>query len=104
MIMRSFLNNTAVAIASLVAASGIVAFADPANASAPDSDIPHVVVQIGDLDLGSTAGRSTAERRIRNAAEQVCAFDGNPMSPSSRCREKAIEGATQALDARIAAL
>jgi UrcA family protein len=104
MIMRSFLSNTAVAIASLVAASGLVAFADPANASAPENDIPHVVVRIDDLNLGSAAGRSTAQRRIRNAADQVCASDGNPMSASSRCRDKAIEGATEMLDAQVAAL
>lgn len=102
--MRHFLSNTAVAIASLVAASAIVAFADPANASAPASDLPRVVVRIDDLNLGSTAGRSAATLRIHHAADQVCGFDGNMLSPSGRCRQKAIEGATQALDARIAAL
>lgn len=102
--MRSFLSNTAVAIASLVAASGIVAFADPANASAPTSDLPHVVVRIDDLNLGSSAGRSTAARRIHSAADKVCGFDGNMLSPSGQCRQKAIEGATQALDEQVAAL
>jgi UrcA family protein len=104
MIMRRFLSNTAVAIASLAAASAIVAFADPANASAPANDVPLVLVHIDDLNLNSAAGRSTAKRRIHSAADQICGFDGPALSPNGLCRQKAIEGATQALDARIASL
>lgn len=99
--MRSTFGNTAVAIASAVAGWGVIAFADPANASLPER-APAVVVSVADLNLDAPAGRATAARRIRTAADRVCRFDGDRIGPSGRCRAAAIADAERRLDALAA--
>jgi UrcA family protein len=101
--MRSLYSNAMIAVASVVAASGLVAFADPANADVPA--VPQVAVQIADLDLASPHGRVTAERRIYAAVDQVCdqnGDDGDPLGPYAQCREQAITRAKAALGTKIA--
>jgi UrcA family protein len=102
--MRNLLTNTACAVASVALTTGIVAFADPANASIVAIDaVPSVVVQTSDLDLRSDAGQAAAHRRVRRAVDRVCGADGRDLGQAA-CRAQALETATRALDIRTAAL
>jgi len=60
-------------------ASAFLMFASAASASNPivftAGDPPLARVTYDDVDLHSTAGRSTVEKRIRSASEQLC-IDG----------------------------
>jgi UrcA family protein len=55
------------------------------------------LVAYGDLNIGSTAGRATLDRRIRAAARSVCGVEQAPglaeMSMLQNCREGAISAA-----------
>lgn len=60
-------------------------------------------VQVADLNLASAAGRSTAVRRIRGAAVEVCANDGDRSLASlitvHDCFRSAVEFGNKQLDA-----
>jgi UrcA family protein len=104
--MRSIVKESVFAFASFGITLGLVAFADPANASATSSRMTDhgVVVQIDDLDLHSQAGRAMAERRIRGAAALACGLTDVRDLQAYRCRSEAIASASRALDERAAAL
>jgi UrcA family protein len=100
--MRTRLNTAVIAVASVVSAAGLVTFANPANADVP-AIVSHVAIQTADLDLGSPAGRATAERRIHDAADRVCGSEADALGPTALCRDKAIRDADQSLAAMTAA-
>jgi len=102
--MRNILAMAAIAVATVLTTSGVVAFSDPANASVVADNPPHIVVRVEDLNLKSAAGRATAEYRIRDAATRVCAFGSASPIESNRCRSNAIQGAERMLAAQTAAL
>ena len=60
-------------------------------------------VPVADLNLAATAGRSTADRRIRGAATLVCANDGDrslvSLVAAHDCFRDAIDGAKKQLEA-----
>jgi UrcA family protein len=66
-----------IAILTLVALSSLggVADAQPIVIDASGSHTSHV--QVADLNLAATEGRATAARRIRGAAAELCANDGD---------------------------
>jgi UrcA family protein len=78
--------------------AGLVAFANPANAAAPATDRLQRAVAIADLDLASPAGRATADRRIRAAADAVCE-EGSPAA-TQRCFDRVVADAHQAMAER----
>jgi UrcA family protein len=75
--------------------------AGPAALPAP-SDEPigrTTIVEFSDLDLSTSAGRTTLDRRVKRAVKHVCEL-GGPTSPTdidrvSACREQALKDATR---------
>lgn len=96
--MSSIVASALRVTASLWLAGGLVAFADPALASAGLETPRQAQVVVADLNLASPAGHATAERRIRAAAASVCATE--EFTADTTCMDRAISGARQALDAR----
>jgi UrcA family protein len=69
----------------------------PARADGPVGRT--TIVQFSDLDLSTSAGRTTLDRRVKRAVKHVCEF-GGPTSPTdidrvSACREQALKDATR---------
>jgi UrcA family protein len=65
-----------------------VAAATPLRAETPSARVAY-----GDLDLGTQAGVSALNSRIRRAADRVCSDNrGNPIE-EARCRSQAIASA-----------
>ena len=60
-----------IALGSALIATAAIGAA-PAFAQAPGGEINVRLVRIADLDLASEAGRRTLERRLANAAREVC--------------------------------
>jgi UrcA family protein len=85
-------------VASLVAAT-------PAFASAPEGETRRV--HVADLDLGSTEGRATLDRRIKSAARHVChdgaSISGYAQSAEWQCIQDAIEGTRPQVSLLVAA-
>lgn len=98
--MRTLPLATAFAVFAAIIAPAAVAA--PATTNPLGTEMHQTVVATGDLDLASAAGMAIAERRIHRAADQVCGFEGNLLSPAGQCREKAINDAQQALHTRFA--
>jgi UrcA family protein len=102
--MRTMLLNTAAACASVLLTAGVVAFADPANATTGlAAATPSALVRVNDLDLRSDAGRAIAARRIGRAVDAVCGSQVDRDLDGAQCRARAGDAARHALDARIAA-
>lgn len=85
--MRSYTFLLAAAAAAVVAAPAAAAQAEEAAS---------VIVNTADLDLTSERDVTRLDRRIRNAAAQVCGNAGNRSIAANdlvgRCRGAAIEG------------
>jgi UrcA family protein len=77
---------------------GVLVSGFAAVCSAADStDAPQAIVKYADLDLSTSQGAAVHYRRIRSAAEGVCApLDGERLDSKVRartCVQRAIEGA-----------
>jgi len=57
---------------ALICSTVLLTF-NPPFAAVDDNDVPRVTVRFGNLDLSKSQGVETLYRRIRAAAEQVCA-------------------------------
>lgn len=101
--MSTLLNRAVTAFASFGITTAIVAFANPAHADVAVA-APQVKVQVADLNLASLAGQTTAMRRIRAAADQVCASDNGRLTAQPNCRDQAIAEAARELHDRTAVL
>jgi UrcA family protein len=70
--------------------------------AAPPQDVPSVVVHFADLDLSRSEGASVLYRRLKGAAETVCApFDDRDLARHMRfqaCVENAISTAVAKVD------
>jgi UrcA family protein len=78
--------------------------APPAGAS-PDPIAEQIVqrVDYGDLDLGTTAGKSEFRRRVRQAQSRVCDQEPGPKTQSAwreifACKERARLEASRAIE------
>ena len=95
--MKKTLTSFAAALlaGTLTAASG-VGYATEAQAAQPTQV---VAVHYGDLDLGSAAGRSSLDNRIRHAVRTAC---GDP-SPADLRGQNAADACRSDLTATLAA-
>ncbi|WP_340586900.1 UrcA family protein [Erythrobacter alti] len=96
--------------AKLIAAASVLALAGTAaNASDPEDIIVNpegnrmVIVEFGDLNLQSEAGRDTLEGRIRGAVRVVCGHTTEVQSVSERtayrqCSRQATSTALASID------
>jgi UrcA family protein len=91
-----------------VAIAAAAISATPAGAQMkPTDEVRKQIVSYADLNLGSAAGRSTLDRRIRTAARGVC---GHPLAgmPDLReiraCRAAAMESASAQVGQVLAGL
>jgi UrcA family protein len=71
-------------LVSVALAAAAVSAAPAAAQMKYDKNVREQVVSYADLNLGSAAGRSTLDRRIRTAARSVC---GMPLSGLPEVRE-----------------
>jgi UrcA family protein len=62
------LTRTFSAVAGLACAAGMIALSTPVFAH----ELPSARIQIRDLNLGTSEGRASFERRVRAAAWEVC--------------------------------
>jgi UrcA family protein len=101
--MRSIIRAPRVRGLTVAAAftTALLAF-NPASAAVDADAAPRVTVRFGDLDLSKPQGAETLYRRIRFAAEQVCApFDGPALYSwvhFHACVDKAIADAVRTVD------
>jgi UrcA family protein len=89
-------------------ASAFLLFASTASATSPivmrAGDPPEARVNYLDVDVHSAAGRSTVERRIRSASEQLCIDDQvdpallQPMKRFTDCYNLAVSSGNSQLD------
>ena len=89
-------------------ASAFLMFASAASASSPvviaAGDPPQARITYSDVDVHSTAGRTTVERRIRSASEQLCIDDKvdpallQPMKRFTDCFNIAVASGMSQLD------
>lgn len=96
----------------LAAAAAAAALAAPALAQPADMTTvtaPHgrsIAVSVADLDLASTDGQRTLDRRLWRAARDVCSFtrlrDLAEYRAEGRCRDVAMARATNQLQAVLA--
>jgi UrcA family protein len=95
--------------ATLAALLSIPTFAPVIAAAAPSQ---HVVVRYGDLDLGTVAGRSELNNRVRTAAGTLCSpvlarrVDSEPSIRKHKilydaCVERLTDRAMHRIDARL---
>lgn len=81
--------------------------AAPALAEAPASAVNVSLVRIADLDLGSRDGQRTLDRRLANAAREVCgtASDVDVVGKNDvrKCRDETLAQARGKRDAMLAA-
>ncbi len=92
-------------IRTLAGLAAALLVATPALAADPDQVV--VSVGTGDLDLGSTNGAATLDRRLDGAARQICGRmpgrDFMLQRSFSACREEVLAGARAQADTMIAA-
>ena len=94
--MLNFKSRSIAGVATLAATMMTIAIAAPVRA-----ETRSVPVSYADLDLATTAGKSTLDRRIDRAADLVCgASDQGDKFDVANCRSKAIVSARNA--ARLA--
>ncbi|QMW24381.1 UrcA family protein [Sandaracinobacteroides saxicola] len=104
-VQNSIINNLVFGIAAIaVSAATLVGVAGPAQAA----EVHSVRVSHADLDLGTVAGRTTLENRIRQAAKSVCGVsaDSRDLLAKEKAREcmvAALEGSRAAVTAVVAA-
>jgi UrcA family protein len=84
--MQTIKNRSIAAFGAVLATFATVAAASPARA-----ETRTVTVSYADVDLGSTAGNATVDRRIRAAAARVCGpMDLQFRNQVAACRRAAI--------------
>ena len=73
-----------------------------ANATSPQDNVPSVVVHFADLDLTHSDGVAVLYRRLKDAAETVCAAqDGRDLGSQTRyktCWQSALGAAVSKVD------
>ena len=93
------LNNSRHIVFAAVAAFGLSTAAFGAYAGQID-DVPTRTVHYADLDLNTQKGATVLYNRIREAAEQVCGYDGwQPIAIAARvkaCVDKAVASSVHA--------
>jgi UrcA family protein len=86
---------------ALICSTVLLTF-NPPFAAVDNSDVPRVTARFGDLDLSKPRGAETLYRRIRAAAEQVCApLDDRDLARHMRfnaCVENTISTAVANVD------
>lgn len=100
-------NPFVLAIASAIITAGLIK-AVPALAETPASEQTYVShVQTADLNLASESGQRALDRRVAQAAREVCGVPSDSdlvgQNKARECREDAIARATAERDQRIAA-
>lgn len=101
-------NPYVIALASALITAGALRAA-PALAEAPSSDVQTYVsyVKTADLDLSSERGQRTLDRRVAQAAREVCGtasdVDLVGQNKARECRETAVAKAAGERDALAAA-
>ena len=87
-------------------AAAVLATVTAAPALAQDANIRSVAVSFADLDLGSEAGRSTFDNRLRQAVREVCGVassaDLRGQNRVDDCRETLTARAAQQRDVALA--
>ena len=90
--MSPLFTRTLFASASVALTLAMVSASAPATAS--QGDVRHMVVKIGDLNLGSAAGRHALANRLDAAADAVCPANAAVDNVAvRRCRTAAIDQA-----------
>lgn len=94
-----------IALASALIASGAIGAA-PAPAQPPGGEANISLVRTADLDLGSEAGRKALDRRLAQAAREVCgtASDADVEGKNAvrKCRDETLANAKSQLDTIVA--
>ncbi len=95
-------------LASFAIATGAIKAAPAlAETTASASAVNVSVVRIADLDLGSSAGQRKLDRRLANAAREVCGTasdaDIEGKNDVRKCRDETIANARGQRDAALAA-
>lgn len=87
-----------VAAQALVAALALAAVALPVNAgdSPAAADSVSRKVHVGDLDLSTSSGRHKLERRLKQAAWQVCSITAPTQGPSRMDHGRCIKALSSA--------
>lgn len=80
--------------------------ATPAIAAEPQGET--IAVRYSDLDLSTEAGQRALERRLENAAEEVCGIDSRagfalPSTESMRCYRETVQNFEREIAARAEA-
>jgi UrcA family protein len=95
------LNNTKHIALAAVVAFGLSTIAIDAYAG-ETHDVPTRTVRYADLDLNTQKGATVLYNRIRQAAEQVCGYEGRlPLAkaaPVMACVDKAVASSVQAVN------
>jgi UrcA family protein len=97
-----------IALASALITAGAIKAA-PALAETPSGEVQTYVsyVKTADLDLSSQSGQRTLDRRVAQAAREVCGIPSDVdlvgQNKARECREDAIAKATGERDALLAA-
>jgi UrcA family protein len=95
------LNNTKHIALAAVVAFGLSTVAFGAYAGQTD-DVPTRTVRYADLDLNTQKGATVLYNRIRQAAEQVCGYEGlQPLviaAPVKACVDRAVASSVQAMN------
>ena len=97
-----------IALASALITAGAIKAA-PALAETPSGEVQTYVsyVKTADLDLSSQSGQRTLDRRVAQAAREVCGIPSDVdlvgQNKARECREDAIAKASSERDAMLAA-
>ena len=99
--------NKAVVRIAFLASTLAGAFQLPLRAEPPVlvEGLPTILVPYGDLDLTRAAGQATLDRRVRGAADRLCATDVRGVGPvmaEHRCLRLALGRAQAQVDRAIA--
>jgi UrcA family protein len=88
------------AVAALALTSPVAVFANPANQTDFEADVPH-----SDLDLATPDGAARLDERVRTKIRQLCANggrDGVSLRLERECRETALAATAPAIRVAIA--
>lgn len=89
--------RTIVGVAGMLVCTAACFFAATAGAHPVDTSTRSQVVRIADLDLSTSQGRLVLDRRLKRAANEVCASSGVYTTfqdaTRSRCIREAMEAA-----------